>query len=160
MVSILEPTDRAPLLARFLPVRPESVRPWGRMSPAQALFHCQLPLHVALGELRLRRNRIGLAFGGRGTRQLLAPKNFGTIPAHGANCPRRNLPTAQEFRSVRERELETERERLVQLVERLTTGGPDALTKDPHPFLGRLRVDEWDALQCKHLAHHLQQFGC
>ena len=55
--------------------------------------------------------------------------------------------------------VETECERLLLLVDRLGAGGPDALTKEPHPFFGRLSVEEWDALQWKHLGHHLRQFG-
>lgn len=149
MTSLFQHEDRASLRSRIQTLRPDSPRQWGRMSPAQALRHCQMPLRVALGELRLRRNLMGLVFGGWAKRQLLSPGEFG-----------RNLPTAPEFRVVDNCEFETERERLLQLVDRLGAGGPDALTQEPHPFFGRLSVGEWDALQWKHLDHHLRQFGC
>jgi len=29
-----------------------------------------------------------------------------------------------------------------------------------HPFFGPLTNEEWNALQWKHLSHHLRQFGC
>ncbi len=148
MAALFQTCDREALRLRIQALRTDSPRQWGRMSPAQALRHCQMPLQVALGELRLRRNLMGLIFGGWAKRQLLAPGEFG-----------RNLPTAAEFRVVDECDFEIERERLLLLVDRLGAGGPDALTREPHPFFGRLSVEEWDALQWKHLEHHLRQFG-
>jgi len=148
MAALFQALDRRDPRPRIQALKRDFPRQLGRMSPAQALRHCQMPLRVALGELRLRRNLMGLIFGGWAKRQLLAPGESG-----------RNLPTAAEFRVVDECEFETERERLLLLVDRLGAGGPDALTKEPHPFFGRLSVEEWDALQWKHLGHHLRQFG-
>jgi hypothetical protein len=146
--SVFEPDDRAALLVRLGSLRPDSPRQWGRMDIAQMLAHCQAPLRVALGELRLKRGLIGLLFGRLAKKKLLAPAPW-----------KQGLPTAPEFRVTDRREFAAERARLVALLRRLGEGGPQALTKEPHPFFGPLTVDEWDALQWKHLDHHLRQFG-
>ncbi|MBP9797478.1 MAG: DUF1569 domain-containing protein, partial [Chitinophagales bacterium] len=39
------------------------------------------------------------------------------------------------------------------------TVGPTGVTKDKHPFFGKLSPEEWDTLTVKHLDHHLRQFG-
>jgi hypothetical protein len=146
--TIFEVQSRAALVARVRRLGPASQRQWGKMDVAQMLAHCQCPLRVALGETLLERNWIGVLFGGLAKRQLLAPKPFG-----------KNLPTAPQFKVVDARVFEKERDTLLDLLERLGAGGPAALTQKPHPFFGALTVTQWDALQWKHLDHHLRQFG-
>ena len=58
-----------------------------------------------------------------------------------------------------ERELDAERRRLLQLVERFAAAGPAGCTAHPHSFFGRLTPEEWAVLQYKHLDHHLRQFA-
>ena len=45
------------------------------------------------------------------------------------------------------------------LVDRFGVAGPSGLTSLPHPFFGPLSSEEWQALQWRHLDHHLRQFG-
>lgn len=148
MPSIFSAADRQALISRVSSLGPESTRQWGRMSPAQAFKHCQVGLRIALGETRLRRNLMGVLFGWWAKRQLLGPREFG-----------RNLPTAPEFRVEEPCELLREQGELVRLIKKLGEGGPMALTRQAHPFFGELSAEEWDALQWKHLDHHLRQFG-
>ena len=89
-----------------------------------------------------------MLFGRLAKRQLLADKPW----KHG-------MPTAPEFRVTEPREFAREHAALRALVERFGRGGPAALTKHRHPFFGRLTDDEWQALQWRHLDHHLRQFG-
>ena len=72
---------------------------------------------------------------------------------------KRGLPTDAAFRVTDVRDVVVERERLVELLERLGSSGEAALTKAPHPFFGPLTPLEWDRLMWKHLDHHLRQFG-
>jgi hypothetical protein len=118
------------------------------MDPAQTLAHCQAPLRVAMGELKLKRGLIGILFGKLAKRDLMRP-----APT------RRNLPTAPEFRVADARQFEKERATLVALIRRYGDGGPAVLIQEPHPFFGPMTVEEWDTLQWKHLDHHLRQFG-
>jgi len=136
------------IMSRLSSLRPASRRQWGKMDLSQMLAHCQMPLRVAMGDVTLKRNLIGFLFGGMAKRKLLAPETW----AH-------DMPTAPEFRITDGRDFTKEHEALLALVRRFGRGGPSALTKEPHPFFGKLTVEQWDALQWKHLDHHLRQFG-
>jgi len=147
--SLFEAEGLAAMLARLDALGPDAVRQWGKMDAAQMLWHCQRPLLVAVGELPLKRSLIGLLFGRMAKRQLLAPKPW-----------KRGMPTAPEFKVVDARRFDAEKTTLRALVERFGREGPACLTKKPHPFFGPLTTDEWQALQWRHLDHHLRQFGC
>ena len=146
--SLFEPAGLARVLARLDALRADSARRWGVMDVAQMLAHCQQPLLVALGELPLKRSLVGVLFGRLAKKQLLAPKAW----KHG-------MPTAPEFRIRDARDFAREHAALRVLVERFGRGGAAALTQSPHPFFGPLTAAEWQALQWRHLDHHLQQFG-
>ncbi len=136
------------IIARLSSVRPDSRRQWGKMDVAQMLAHCQVPLRVAMGDVTLKRGLIGVLFGGMAKRKLLKPGNWD-----------HDMPTAPEFKIAEGREFKKEHEGLLELVRRFGRGGPSGLTKEPHPFFGKLTVVEWDMLQWKHIDHHLRQFG-
>ncbi len=147
--SLFDAADNRAMLARIAKLTPNSRGEWGKMNAAQMLVHCQVGLRLASGEMTLKRSLLGVLFGRFARKTLLDPKPW-----------RRNLPTAPEFKIVGAREFEPERETLVALVRRFAERGPDGLTKAPHPFFGALSTEEWDALQWRHLDHHLTQFGC
>lgn len=146
--SLFDPDGLSAMLQRIEGLRPDARRRWGKMSAAQMLAHCQQPLRVALGELPLRRNLIGILFGRLAKRKLLAPKPWPE-----------GMPTAPEFRIADPRDFATEKVALLGLVRRFGEGGPQGLTTRPHPFFGPLTTAEWQALQWRHLDHHLCQFG-
>jgi hypothetical protein len=81
-------------------------------------------------------------------KQLLADKPF-----------KQNLPTAPQFMVKDYGVFESEKQKLTAMINKFQQGGPGKLSQDPHPFFGKLTVDEWDQLQWKHLDHHLRQFG-
>ncbi|MCK6445213.1 MAG: DUF1569 domain-containing protein [Planctomycetes bacterium] len=146
--SLFSATDRAVMLARIGRLTPTSKRQWGKMDVAQMCRHCQIGLLLAMGEMQLKRNLMGLLFGRLAKRSLVSPKPW-----------RRGLPTAPEFRVTDQRDFTRERDALVALVERFGRGGPAVLTRHPHPFFGPMTTEEWMLLQWRHLDHHLQQFG-
>jgi hypothetical protein len=146
--SLYDPAGLDAMLSRIECVQPDSQRQWGKMDAGQMFAHCQRPLLVALGELQLSRNLLGVLFGRLAKRWLL------TRPW------KPGMATAPEFRVVEAREFAGEKRELLDLVRRFGEGGPAALRKDPHPFFGRMTPDEWQRLQWVHLDHHLRQFGC
>ncbi|HCN83736.1 MAG TPA: hypothetical protein DIT07_08950 [Sphingobacteriaceae bacterium] len=115
------------------------------MSVAQMATHCQRPLQVAYGELNLKRGLVGLLFGGFAKKSLMKDQPFD-----------KGLPTHPRFVVKDDRNFQQEKDTLLALVSRFS---PDVLTKDPHPFFGKMTQEEWDTLQWKHLDHHLRQFG-
>jgi hypothetical protein len=118
------------------------------MNVAQMLAHCQQPLRVAYGELKLKQGLMGILFG-----RIIKKKLSGEQPF------KKNLPTDKSFKITEPREFEKEKQQLISLVKKFSSEGPAALTKHPHPFFGKLSIEEWDNLSWKHLDHHLQQFG-
>jgi uncharacterized protein DUF1569 len=148
MSSVFDPAENAALSERIRSLRPDAKALWGGMSVAQMLAHCQRPLRVATGELRLERNLLGILLGRLAKKQLAGPVPF-----------RRGLPTAPAFRVQGPQDFAREQEALLLLLQRFAEQGPAILTRAPHPFFGPLTEREWDVLQWKHLDHHLRQFG-
>ena len=72
---------------------------------------------------------------------------------------RRNSPTAKELVIADARDLESERNRLYESIDRFAAAGPAGCTTHPHAFFGPLTPEEWATLMYKHLDHHLRQFG-
>lgn len=145
--SLYDTAGLATMLARLEGLQPDAIRQWGKMSVAQMLAHCQQPLRVALGELPLRRSLVGFLFGRIAKKKLLAPAPWS-----------QGMPTAPEFRVHEPRDFAREKAALLALVQRFGQAGPAGLTRLPHPFFGPLSTDEWQALQWRHLDHHLRQF--
>ena len=146
--SLFDAAGRAAMIARLDQLRADSPRQWGKMSIGQMLAHCQQPLRVAVGELPLKRSLVGRLFGRMAKKKLLAPEPWKT-----------GMPTAPEFKVTDPREFNAEKAALRALIERFGAGGPSGLTQQPHPFFGPLSSEEWQALQWRHLDHHLRQFG-
>jgi hypothetical protein len=146
--SLFDAAEKTEVLARIERLRADSPAKWGKMNVAQALAHCQQPLRVATGELKLERGLIGVLFGGIAKRSLSGPKDFS-----------RDMPTDPHFVVTDARDFASERKQLVALVERFSMGGEQGLTREKHPFFGALTTAQWEALMWKHLDHHLRQFG-
>ncbi|MCW3102033.1 MAG: hypothetical protein JWO09_473 [Bacteroidetes bacterium] len=149
MESLFNLNDSQKLIDRINSLSASSQAQWGKMNVSQMLAHCQAPLAVAFGEHKLKRGLISILFGKMIKNKLMKDeKPFD-----------RNLPTDKSFIVVDQRELDKERDILIGLIKRFRETGESGLTKDPHPFFGKLTGHEWDVLQWKHLDHHLRQFG-
>ncbi len=148
MQSIFNITDYAAMINRIKQLNPSAQQLWGKMNPAQMLNHCQKPLEVVFGELKLKRGLVGVLFGGIAKRSMAGEKPF-----------KRNLPTVPSFIVRNEHDFETEKEKLINLLHRFKAIDPVDLEAIVHPFFGKMSKDEWDRLNWKHLDHHLQQFG-
>lgn len=124
-------------------------RQWGRMDLPQALAHCSAGFKLASGEIRPPR-----AFMGRLLGWAIKPM------ALRDDAPMRpDSPTAKELVVLDQRDLETERTRLLAAMNQFTASGPAGCTTHPHPFFGRLTPAEWAIQMYKHVDHHLRQFG-
>lgn len=146
--TLFDASHKSEMLARIARLRADSPAKWGKMNCAQAMAHCQMPLRAATGEVVSKRGLIGILFGGIAKKSLTGPKDF-----------KPNLPTDPKFVVRDARDFEREREQLIVLIERFASRGPDGLTRDPHPFFGKMTTAEWEALMWKHLDHHVRQFG-
>jgi hypothetical protein len=149
MKNLFNTSDNKEIIDRIGRLTANSKAEWGKMSAGQMLVHAQRPLQVAFGELKLKRTLIGLLFGNMAKKKL----------ARGEEPFSKNLPTDKNFIVTDQHNVEEEKTRLIALVQKFAQVGPEGITKEPHPFFGIMTTQEWDTLMCKHLDHHLRQFG-
>ncbi len=149
MKNLYETTTTDEVKARLAQLQLNSERQWGMMTVAQAVAHCALGVEMAAGDLKPPRVMIGRLLGG-----IVKP-----LALRDDKPFKRNSPTSKSLVVADDRNLDTERQRLVQLIDRFAAAGPAGCTTHPHAFFGRLTPQEWAILQFKHLDHHLRQFG-
>jgi hypothetical protein len=149
MKNLFEEAKVDEVKERLARLRPDSDRQWGRMNAAQAVAHCTAGFELALGTRRPPRMLIGRIIG-----RLVKPKVL-----ENDEPLRKNSPTVPGLVMNDDRDLEKERERLCDMIDRFVAAGPTGCTSYPHSFFGRLTPQEWAALMYKHMDHHLRQFG-
>ncbi len=148
MPSIFNHSDADVFISRINKLTPISQHIWGTMSVGQMLAHIQQPIRVALGEYKPKRSLIAVLFGRIAKKQLVNEKPF-----------KQGLPTDASFVISNQRNFADERAKSIELIQKLVGNGPEGITKEKHPFFGKLTPEEWDTLTVKHLDHHLRQFG-
>ncbi len=149
MKNLYDPALAAELKTRIRRLRPDSPREWGTMTAPQAMAHCAIAMAWAVGETKPPRMFVGRLLGGLVKSRVM----------NNDEPLKRNTPTAKELVISDARELETERTRLIQLIDQFTGAGPSRCTTHPHPFFGSLTPTQWATLMYKHVDHHLRQFG-
>jgi Protein of unknown function (DUF1569) len=149
MKHLFEPDRVKEVKERLAHVRPDSERQWGKMDPAQMMAHCSAAIEMAEGKIVSPRIMIG---------RLLGPLAKRSLIVRGEPM-RRNSTTAPSVLISNERDFVTEKQRLLESIDRFVTGGPAKCARQPHFFFGPLTPDEWASLMYQHLDHHLRQFG-
>ena len=148
MKSLLNIAGSEAVINRIQQLKPGLQPTWGKMNVTQMLGHCQQPMRVAFGELKIKRGLIGFLFGKIAKKKFLSDKPFP-----------RNLPTVKNFIMPDNLHFEEEKNKLIAQIKRMATEGAASITRDPHPFFGKMTTAEVDALQCNHVDHHLHQCG-
>lgn len=127
---------------------PDSHRQWGKMNVAQMLAHCAEVFEVTNGHKKAKRSFLSYTIGPLFKFVYTNEKPL----AKGA-------PTSKEFEMVDAKDFATEQERLKKLITEFAALGPEKISKDAHPFFGKLTPAQWARGMYKHLDHHLRQFG-
>ncbi len=146
--TLFHADDAGDIAARIDTLTASTQRQWGKMDVAQMLTHVHRALKTATGELKLKRTLIGFLFGRLAKRKLLSEKPW----SH-------NLPTDPRFVVDDARDFRTEKIALLTTIWRFAQAGTAGISRDGHPFFGRLTPEEWGILMYRHLDHHLCQFG-
>lgn len=136
------------MLERVEKLNPQSRALWGKMTVAQMLHHLQGPLEVPLGRHQLPKSFLMKLFGPMIGKRLLDDK---PIP--------KNSPTASSLRVTDERDFNQEKLALKECIEDYSAAAQAGKLPSAHPYWGKLSPAQWDKMQCKHLNHHLSQFG-
>jgi hypothetical protein len=149
MKSLFEPTTQEEILARIQKLAPSSSRQWGKMDAAQMLAHAGHGLEMALGIIHPKRIFIGRIIGPIFKKKYSDESLFD-----------KSSPTSEELVTAgQQKNFDTEKQRLIELVKKFSSGGEAVATKHPHPFFGPLTPREWGIGMYKHIDHHLRQFG-
>lgn len=138
----------AEVTARIAVLTPESEHVWGKMNVAQMLAHCAEVFEMTNGHKKVKRSLLSYALGPLFKFVYTNEKPLG-----------KGAPTSKEFAMVSAKDFATEQEHLQKLIAEFIVLGPEKITKDPHPFFGKLTPAEWARGMYKHLDHHLRQFG-
>lgn len=148
MRDLFNTEENRKVVERINKLSSESKAVWGKMGPAEMLYHCSQAMESAFGSLKLKRSFMGMLFGSMAKKQMLGEKPF-----------KQGLPTDSNFKAKDTKNFGEEKSRLIKLVEKFAASGESGLSTEPHPFFGRMTSDEWNKLMSKHLDHHLRQFG-
>lgn len=133
------------IINRVNKLTPQSQNKWGKMTVAQMLSHCQMPIGVAFGSHKLQGNFILKLIGPLFKSVLFNEKPY----KHG-------LPTDKSFIITETKDFYIEKKLLLEKIEQFSE---KSLSGNPHPLFGKLTSEQWSKATWKHLDHHLRQFG-
>jgi len=145
MPTVHDSSFRSSLETRVRSLRAEQTGRWGKMSIDQMLWHVNVGLSMALGEIALPAEKAPLP---RPIMKFLVL----TLP-----WPK-GAPTAPAFLATGSYDFEHERTRCLDLMNRLADRPIDTVAQQ-HPMFGLMSGRDVSRLQAKHLDHHLRQFG-
>lgn len=148
MKNLFEDASAMEIKRRIELLKPGSERQWGAMNVAQMLAHCSAFMEMSAGLGSPQQRIIGRIFGKIAKNSIL-----------GEGPIRRNMPTDKSLIMRGERNFATEKQRLLEWVDRFSKAGPEQYTTHLHSFFGPMTPMEWATLGYKHLDHHLKQFG-
>jgi len=127
----------------------ESQGQWGKMNVAQMFAHCNVAYELVYTDKHPRPKGF----------QKFMIKLFAKNIVVGPKPYKKNSRTAPAFLITDQREFETEKNRLIEHLNKTQKLGADYFNgKENHAF-GNLSTKEWNTMFSKHLDHHLSQFG-
>lgn len=148
MKSLFDTETYNEVMERLDKLTPQSERTWGKMEVAQMLAHTKEAFKVPLTDKPLPRMFIGRLLSWMMKSKLYDDRPWG-----------KGLPTSPDFIIKDQRNFETEKQQLVDLVTKFYQLGPDNVGNYPHPFFGTFTKDQWGKSMYKHLDHHFRQFA-
>lgn len=146
MKSLFEENAYTEIRNRLSALTKNHERQWGKMSHAQMLHHCQLPLHVLLEKKDY------------GLKPNWFAKTFFKKAMYSDKPWRKNLPTMPQFKETESRDFVQEKEKLETLLDEFSNERHRE-TWQEHPTFGKLTKEQWGKMQYKHLDHHFRQFS-
>jgi hypothetical protein len=148
MQSLFSNQDVEEIIRRINTLTTDSKAHWGKMNVSQMLAHCTVGLKMTTGEIKCKGNFFMQLIGRMLKNKIIYKSEF-----------RKNSPTAKEFIIDNPMDFEKEKSVLIAYLKKFPEQGKSIVGNEPHPFFGKLTVEDCDRLQYKHLDHHLRQFG-
>lgn len=149
MKSVFNEADSQEIINRINKLTPSSQPLWGKMNVAQMLAHCSVTYEMIYTDKHPKPNPfLKLIL------KLLVKKTVVTDKPY-----KKNSQTAPAFLIADERIFETEKDNLINYINKTRELGEAYFDgKESHSF-GTLSLKEWNTMFYKHLDHHLSQFG-
>lgn len=149
MESLFDTETYNQTMQRLSSLTPAAQKQWGKMDVSQMLAHCKEAFKVPLSETPLKKGPFIMRLFG----SLVKASLYNDKPW------KQNLPTAPNFVIKDQRNFESEKQQLTELVTKFYNLGPDKVGNHPHPFFGTYTKEQWGQAMYKHLDHHLRQFS-
>src|ERR1044071_4480524 len=138
--DMFHPAIKQDIIDRINKLTPETKQLWGKMNVSQMLSHVQLPINCAYGTHKIKGSLLLRIVGPLFKSVLYNDKPY-----------KQSLPTDPSYIVVDAKSFETEKQKLLELVNKFS---PDAVVLLNHPVWGKLTKDQWSKATWKHLDHH------
>ena len=145
MQSLLNDEGYNQIKERLKAINPESDRLWGKMEAPQMFKHCQYPLITGLNTEPVKTKFNPMVW-------------FFKKSLYNDKLWRKNMPTPKRFQIRDERDFDTEKQKLTDLIDAFHARKTDDNWQN-HPMFGTFTKQQWGQMQYKHLDHHFRQFG-
>lgn len=149
MKDIFDVNETNQIIDRINSLQPSSQPIWGKMDVGQMLAHCNVPYESVYENKYPKPNGF--------TRFML--KMFVKSAVVGPKPYKKNGRTAPEFLITEQKEFESEKNRLINYINKTQELGREYFNNKESQSFGKLSDKEWNNLFSKHLDHHLKQFG-
>lgn len=149
MKSVFTPETNADCIVRINQITYETKARWGKMNAAQMLAHLNIAYNISLDKTEVKNNFFMKFI----LKKLIKPIVTGEKPY------KKNSRTAPTFIISDERDLEMERQNLIENIKKVESLGQNHFEGKVNPSFGKMTSQEWNNLYYKHLDHHLSQFG-
>ncbi|MBI3232627.1 MAG: DUF1569 domain-containing protein [Bacteroidetes bacterium] len=149
MKNIYNATDAAEFVSRINKLTPTIAPLWGKMDVGQMLAHCNVTYEMIYDNIH---PKLGFFQG-------LILKAFVKGIVVNEKPYKKSSPTGPQFLIKVSKIFETEKKRLIDYIERTQKLGGDHFEGLESNSFGVLNKTEWNNMMCKHLDHHLSQFG-
>lgn len=147
MKTLLDPDDRAAMVARIKALTPSSPRQWGTMTAGKMVTHLFDSTRMMLGEIPDFRNGVPVA----------SWPPFKQLLMFYLPIPKGRAETAPQLLATQPGNFAADVDRLCQLIEQFAA--PETPGGRVHPFFGAMDKRSWGILGLRHFDHHLRQFG-
>lgn len=148
MQTLFDSQTHQDVVRRVAALRADSVRQWGKMSPAQMLEHTSRALEMAMGTKPVSQAFLGKLIGWTVRKDFVGEKPFS-----------KNGPTGPWLIVKDEPDFATVQAKATKLLHQFHQLGEHGCDGHIHGFFGKMSGHEWGVTQYKHFDHHLRQFG-
>jgi hypothetical protein len=145
-MTLWEPETRRTLQQRMARLTPAHPAKWGRMSAPQMVSHLIENMRMATGELAVA-----------GRPGLLRYSPIKQLVIYYAPFPK-GVPTAPELIARSPKEWTDDVQQPNVLIDRFLARNVSGAWPE-HPAFGAMSGRAWGVLACRHIDHHLRQFG-